>query len=263
MNEMPETPTTAIPDYYGALGVPRDADMQTIKKAFRAQARSLHPDVSEDPRAPEKFRELTEAYGVLSKSSTRLLYDHFGYRGRGNGWFTPEGARAATDFLRRRTWPVAEVLIDEFEAERGIRRKARWARSVPCRSCGGDGAAPDAISMTCPGCEGTGRRQVESSLAAGERLIQIEDCPTCSGRGTLASEPCPACEGAGVTTTRESAEVLVPAGTADGERLPVREGSHEVVVVRVLAAPADYAVVRYVAVLGLLVAVVFLWLLLR
>jgi molecular chaperone DnaJ len=260
---MPETSTTSIPDYYVVLGVPRDADVETIKKAFRAQARSLHPDVSADPEAPEKFRELTEAYAVLSKASTRLLYDHFGYRGRGNGWFTPEGARVATDFLRRRIPPVAEVLVDEFEAKRGVRRKATWTRSEPCAACEGDGAAPGAISMTCPGCAGTGRRRVESSLADGERLLQIDDCPTCSGRGTLASEPCPQCDGIGVKSTRESAEVVVPAGASDGDRLPVRPHSSEVVVVRVLAAPADHVAVRYAAVLGLLVALACLWLLLR
>jgi DnaJ domain/DnaJ central domain len=258
----PEAPTTTTPDYYAVLGVPRDADEETIKKAFRTQARSLHPDVSEDPAAPEKFRRLTEAYGVLSKPTTRLLYDHFGFRGRGNGWFTPEGARAAKDFLRRRTPPVAEVLVDEFEAERGVRRRVRWTRSEPCQACGGDGAAPGAISMTCPACVGTGRRRLESELAAGERLLQIDECPTCSGRGSLASEPCPACDGDGVDISRESAEVVVPPGTVDGERLQLGDDSKDVVV-RVLAAPADRPLVRYVALLGLCVAVAFLWLLLR
>jgi molecular chaperone DnaJ len=254
-------PETA--DYYDVLGVPHDADGEAIKKAFRAKARSLHPDVSSEPAAPQKFRELTEAYGVLSKPSTRLLYDRFGYRGRGNGWFTPAGARAATDFLRRRATPVAEVLVDEFEAEHGVRRKARWVRSQRCAACGGSGAAPGGISMTCPACIGTGRRQVESSLAAGERLLQIESCTTCSGRGTIANDPCKRCDGSGETKARKSAEIVVPPGTADGERLPLDEGSRDVVIVRVLAAPRDQPLVRYVAAAGLVVALVFLWLLLR
>jgi molecular chaperone DnaJ len=258
----PETAVTMTRDYYEVLGVPRDADVETIKKAFRSQARALHPDVSSEPGAAESFRELSEAYGVLSRSSTRLLYDHFGYRGRGNGWFSPEGARAATDFLRRRNRPVAEVLVDEFEAVRGVRRRISWTRTRPCPACEGAGAAPGAMAMACPACEGSGRRRVESSLSAGERLLRIEDCPTCRGRGRLVSEACPACDGAGTTTIEESAEVHVPPGAADGERLPVGEGSSEVVV-RVLSTPSDHALVRYVAVLGLLVALVFLWLLLR
>jgi molecular chaperone DnaJ len=259
---MLETAVTMTRDYYEVLGVPGDADLETIKKAFRAQARALHPDVSSDPAAAEKFRELSEAYGVVSRSSTRLLYDRFGYRGRGNGWFTPEGARAARDFLRRRSRPVAEVLVDEFEADRGVRRTVEWTRTQTCRACEGGGAAPGTMSMTCPACHGSGRRRVESSLAEGERLLQIEDCATCRGSGRLISDPCPACDGTGVSTVYESAEVRVPAGAADGERVPIGEGSREVVV-RVLAAPPDYPLVRYAAVLGLLVALVFLWLLLR
>jgi molecular chaperone DnaJ len=250
-------------DYYDVLGVPRDAEPDTIKKAFRARARALHPDVSEDPAAPVKFRELSEAYGVLSKSRTRLLYDHFGYRGRGNGWFSNEGARAATDFLRRRTAPVAEVLVDELEARRGTRRRVRWTRSERCSACNGGGAAPDATTTTCAACDGSGRVRVESSLREGERLLQIEHCVACRGRGVVASDPCPACGGEGFTTHAEAAEIYVPPGTADGERLPVSEGSRDTVVVRVLDVPADQPFVRHVALLGLLVALVFLWLLLR
>lgn len=253
----------ATRDYYQVLGVGRDADAETIKKAFRARARALHPDVSEDPGAAEQFRELSEAYAILSKHSTRLLYDHFGYRGRGNGWFSPEGARAASDFLRRRTPAVGEVLVDEYEARRGVRRHVRWRTSEPCDACEGDGAAPGATSMPCPGCDGSGRRRVESSLADGERLIQIEDCPTCGGRGRLVSEPCPGCGGSGVTTYEESGEVQVPPGTTDGDRVSVANGMSRDVVVRVLSAPPEQTLVRYIAVLGLIVALVFLWILLR
>jgi DnaJ domain/DnaJ central domain len=251
-------------DYYEVLGVSRDADGETIKRAFRAAARALHPDVSEDPGAAEKFNELSEAYSVLSKSSTRLLYDRFGYRGRGNGWFSPEGAKAARDFLRRRNPPVAEILLDEYEAARGARRRVQWQRRGLCAACSGSGAAPGAISMVCPACEGTGRTRTEGSLSEGGRLLQIGECPTCAGQGRLLSESCSACGGDGLTSFEERAEVYVPAGTADGDRLPVQdESSRDVVVVRILAAPADHAFVRYVAVAGLAVALVFLWLLLR
>jgi molecular chaperone DnaJ len=254
---------TRTRDYYEVLGVDADADAETIKRAFRTRARALHPDVSDDPSAGDKFRELSEAYGVLSKQSTRLLYDRFGYRGRGNGWFTPEGARAASDVLRRRSPPVGEVLVDEFEAERGVRRRVQWQQVEKCKACGGGGAAPGSASEACPACAGTGRRRLESSLSDGERLIQIDDCVTCSGRGRLFSDACGECGGAGRFTVDEVAEVYVPPGTADGTRVRVPDGTPRDVLVRVLAAPADRPFVRYLALAGLAVAFVFLGLLLR
>ena len=260
---MRETAADTTRDYYEVLGVERDADDETIKAAFRARARALHPDVSDDPAAATKFRELSEAYAVLSKHSTRRLYDRFGYRGRGNGWFSHEGARAAGDFLRRRSPAIAEVLVDAHEADRGVRRQIHWSQLEPCDACEGDGAAPGAISMPCPACEGAGRQRVESSLANGERLLQIEDCPACEGRGRLVSAPCPACGGAGVTKFDESGEVDIPAGSKDGDRVAVGNWTNRDAVVRVLAAPPEHTAVRYAAVVGLVVALVFLWILLR
>ena len=195
---------TVTRDYYEILGVERDADGETIKRAFRARARALHPDVSDDPDAAEKFGELSEAYGVLSKPPSRLLYDRFGYRGRGNGWFVPHGARAAGAFVRRQKPPVGEVLVDELEAQRGVRRKVRWERR----------------------------------------------------------ERCPECDGAGERTARRTSEVDVPAGSADGARVPLQDTVGDVVV-RVLAAPRADRAVRVVAVLALFIAMVFLWLLVR
>lgn len=193
---MPETAVKDTRDYYDVLGVARDTDADTIGKAFRARSRSLDPGISADPAALDRFRELSEAYAVLSKPPTRLLYDRFGYRRRST----------AGNLSRRRTMA--------------------WGRKELCETCKGDGAARGAMTMACPACEGTGSRRVESSLAEGERLIQIDDCPACDGRGGLASDRCPACEGTGEMSSDETA-------------------------------------VRYVAVLGLLVALVFLWLLLR
>jgi molecular chaperone DnaJ len=252
----------AMRDYYEVLGVERDADAATIKRAFRSQARVLHPDVSDDPAAARRFGELSEAYGVLSKQSTRRLYDRFGYRGRGNGWFTPPRARTAGDQRRRRPRPVAEVRVDELEAARGVRRKVRWQRSESCSRCGGDGGAPGAESRTCSGCAGTGRRRVEAELSHGERLIQVEECPDCRGRGHAFSDACPACAGAGVRVVSDSADVHVPAGARDGDRLQLQDAAR-VVTVRVVAAPRDDPVVRVIALVGLAVALVLLILLLR
>jgi molecular chaperone DnaJ len=258
---MGDVAATATRDYYEILGVAREADAGTIKRAFRSRARALHPDVSDAPDAAEKFGELSRAYGVLSKPSTRLLYDHFGYRGRGNGWFTPQGRRTAR--VRRRATPVAEVVVDELEVKRGVRRTVRWERKCRCAACGGAGAAPGAIAIGCPGCAGTGRRRLEAALSEGERLIQLESCRDCAGRGRLVSQRCSSCDGAGERTLRETDQVYVPPGAADGDRLRVQGDVAREVVLRVRVATLDQPAVRLVAALGLAVAVVFLILLLR
>jgi DnaJ-class molecular chaperone len=116
--------------------------------------------------------------------------------------------------------------------------------------------------MPCPACDGRGERAVGDSFGDG-RLLQAVDCPTCAGRGRLLSEPCPGCDGGGVTRVWQSAEIRVPPGATDGQRLPLYDGAGEFVVVRVLDAAPDNPAVRYVALLALLVALVFLWLLIR
>jgi molecular chaperone DnaJ len=256
-------------DYYEVLGVSRDADAETIKKAFRARARELHPDVSTDPEAAEKFSRLAEAYDVLSRSRTRLLYDHFGYRGRGNGWFSAAGTRAAADFVdlltfakRKRARPVAEVAVDEFEARRGARRRVTYSSTRTCDSCSGTGAAEGADVSTCPTCNGSGNKRVDSELD-GARLLQVERCPDCHGTGNRATEACPACGGVGTLTEERSGEVEIPPGAKDGDRITLPFDSRAAVTVRVVHAPRDHWLLRYVAALGLLVALVFLYVLLR
>ncbi|MDQ2980792.1 MAG: DnaJ domain-containing protein [Actinomycetota bacterium] len=259
-------------DYYDVLGVGRHADGETIKKAYRARARELHPDVSADPEADARFSELAEAYSVLSKSSSRLLYDRFGYRGRGNGWFgSVEGiVSEATLFdvwpaARRRQQqkrkPVAEVVVDTFEAARGTTRKVTFATTESCKDCGGSGAARGAVSAMCPACNGTGRSKQRQTLPDA-RLLRIEDCPQCEGAGTVHSEPCAQCNGAGEASVERTFKVEVPPGTIEGDRLPLEgAGDGAVVAVRVKTT-RDSRVARYGALLLLVTALVFLGLLL-
>jgi molecular chaperone DnaJ len=266
---------TAKTDYYEVLGVPRTADEETIKRAFRALARELHPDVSVDPDAEEKFREASEAYGVLSKPATKLLYDRFGFRGRGNGWFGPPGRGVGSfpeDLLdrvfhagrRRRGQAVAEVEVDPYEAERGATRTVEYTASEACPACNGDGAAAGALRTTCPACRGTGRLTERSNLDEAQ-LLQIETCPHCSGRGELVSEACRRCEGRGRLSVERKAELKIPTGTEDGERLELNAGQGGealFAVVRVRRFRHDSALVRAAALLALAVAIGFLVLLL-
>src|SRR5215208_1035554 len=169
---------TAERDYYEILGVRRDASAADIKKAFRRLARELHPDVSEAPDAQERFREVAEAYEVLSKPETRDLYDRFGQAGlRGRGFqpghfdfgslsdifsaFFGDDLFGATGRPTRSRGAdvVAEVEVELVEAARGARREVHYDAAVTCGRCGGDGADPGTEVVTCETCRGAGRVQ--------------------------------------------------------------------------------------------------------
>ena len=249
-------------DYYDVLGIAPDADAATVKRAYRARARELHPDMSADPHADARFSELAEAYAVLSKSTSRMLYDRFGYRGRGNGWFgTVEGVVShATDFgtRGRETKPLADVVVDSFEAARGTACRVKLLGTDVCPECDGSGAVRATDADLCPDCLGSGRPK-QRSLVSDARLLRVEGCSTCRGTGRVQTEPCPACGGDGELATVRTVEVDVPPGTVDGDPVPVDGG---VVAVRV-KAPADPRLVRYGAAVLLAVALVFLVLVLR
>jgi molecular chaperone DnaJ len=251
-------------DYYDVLGVSREAEAEEIKRAFRSLARELHPDVSDDPAAERKFQELAEAYGVLSRSTSRLLYDRFGYRGRGNGWFGQLGPDLS-EFLsftgrRRRGRSVVEIQLHAYEAERGGRKRVRYSTSETCPSCEGEGAAPGGTAVFCPSCEGSGRRK-EGAVLPGARLLQVQTCPDCGGTGRLVSDPCRACGASGRVSVERRAYVDVPAGVSDGDKLQL-DGDAGFVTVRVRPLARDSRLVRYAATVGLLVAIGFLVLLL-
>src|SRR5919204_3866821 len=148
-------------DYYEILGIPRSADAGEIKRAFRRLARELHPDVSDAADAPERFKEVVEAYEVLSKRETRELYDRFGHAGLRGGGFTPTqfDFGSLTDLFaaffgddlfgvagraaRSRGADVAvDVEIELVDAARGVKREVPFPVAVACATCGGSGAAP-------------------------------------------------------------------------------------------------------------------------
>jgi molecular chaperone DnaJ len=243
-------------DYYQVLGVSRTADAAAIKQAFRAQARRYHPDVSAEPDAESKFRELAEAYSALSQPASRLLYDRFGYRG-GRG----SSASAITDFLqfwarsrsRRRggdSGAVAEVELGFYEAARGVRKTIRYRRQVDCPSC-------DLAGEVCRACDGRGtiRHREES----GDMLVlQLVKCEACAGTGRLVASECDACNGSRTIEEQREVELSIPSGVADGERLRVPGDEGAFAYVRVAPQPTDSALVRAVAAAGLVAAVAFL-----
>jgi molecular chaperone DnaJ len=228
-------------DFYDVLGVPRTADSDAVRQAYRRRARELHPDVSPAPDAEERVRELNAAYAVLSDSQSRMLYDRFGYRGRGNG-LGPLRTAAPRD-------PVAEVEVDAFEATRGARREVRYAKAERCAACNGTGRSQ---APPCSTCKGKGRLTRAQGLDEAE-WVHVVDCPDCDG-----PPRCHDCDGSGTRAREETLRIRIPAGVEDGSRLRVvgDPGSDQLLVqVRPIE---DSRLVRIVAAALLVCAVVFL-----
>lgn len=238
-------------DYYEVLGLPRTAGDEEIRRAFRARARELHPDVSAEPAAEERFREVTAAYSVLSKPTARFLYDRFGYRGRGDGGFGPGERKGAARVL-------AEVEIDQIEADRGTRREVRLAADEECVVCGGSGAVGGTEVRQCATCGGDGQLRVSSGLGVG-RLLRVVQCHDCDGLGRVFERRCPECVGLGRVTQRRVIKVRIPPGVEDGTRLRVMgEPEEDHLLVRVKPGPIDSLVVRWTATALLACAVALL-----
>lgn len=238
--------STTPRDYYEILGVARDADEATIKKAFRRLARQLHPDVSQEPDAEVRFREVTEAYEVLSSSETRALYDRYGHAGLRSGGFTPThfdigglgdlfaaffgdelfGGAGGRGRARQRGADVAaEVVIDLVDAARGKTVEVPLEIAAPCATCGGDGVEPGTQPVRCPRCEGSGRLHQVSRSVFGE-FVRTQACPQCGGRGEFVEHPCRTCDGAGRVVAERELTVDVPEGIHDGQRIRVSGEGH-------------------------------------
>ena len=230
-------------DYYEVLGISRQADGGEIKRAFRSLARELHPDVSEAPDAQERFREVVEAYEVLSKHETRELYDRFGHAGLRSGGFTPSqfdfgnlsdlfSAFFGDDLFgvgrarRARGADVAvEVEVELIEAAQGTTREVPFPAAVACRTCGGNGAAPGTQPVTCTVCGGTGHLQQVSRSTFGE-FVRTRACPACRGAGQQVETPCPDCRGEGRVLEQRTLEVSIPAGIHDGQQIRISGEGH-------------------------------------
>jgi len=244
-------------DYYEVLGVSRDADPDAIRRSFHALARDWHPDVADAPDAEERFRELAEAYSVLSKREAKLLYDRYGYRGRGNQGFDEALWEARPPQVARGENVHTDLELRRFEAEEGTRRIVSFEAVVRCNACMGRGSVglPD---PECEYCDGTGRKRTVSHLDVAQ-IFQIEPCPACVG------EPCARCDGTGTVPAQRRIRLHIPPGVEDGAQLRVSGDGNDagagsvpgdlLVRVHVLPPPKDPRVVRFFAFALLVVAI--------
>ena len=230
-------------DYYALLGISRSADDTEIKQAFRRLARELHPDVSDVPDAEARFKEVVEAYEVLSTSETRALYDRYGHAGLRSGGFEPGhvdlrnladlfSAFFGDDVLRggrarrgRGADLAATVEIDLVDAARGVSRDVPFEVAVTCTHCGGNGAEPGTEISTCPTCGGAGRLQQVSRSVFGE-FVRTQACPDCAGSGKRIETPCGECRGGGRVIEERTLAVEIPAGIHDGQRIRLGGEGH-------------------------------------
>ena len=235
---------TTESDYYELLGVPRGASDADIKRAFRTLARELHPDVSGEPDAAARFRDIAEAYEVLSDPERRATYDRFGKAGLRRGGFET----AFTDFgsvsdifaaffgedlvgggARQRPQRGGDVQvvveIDLEEAFAGASVTVPLDVAVPCARSDAAGAEPGTSSRSCPTCAGAGVvRSVAQSMFG--QFVQQRTCPECEGAGEVLEQPCSDCRGDGRVVSRVQLEVDVPRGIHDGQQIRVTGQGH-------------------------------------
>jgi molecular chaperone DnaJ len=241
--------STSARDPYEILGVGRDADDTTIKKAFRKLARELHPDVNRhDPDAEEKFKEAAEAYEILSDSERRATFDRYGHDGLRSGGFSPnfEGFGSISDLFDAffggggggggfggggRGGPAqggdvaVSTTIALAQAATGVGVELNFEAVDTCAVCHGNGATPGTPIVTCERCRGAGMLQAVSRTPFGQVVRQVP-CDVCGGDGRTAEQPCENCEGRGREVRRRTLSVDIPAGIDDGQRVRVAGRGH-------------------------------------
>lgn len=217
-------------DYYDVLGVPRDADPEAIKRAYRKLAMQYHPDRNPESDAHERFKEVNEAYEVLSDTGKRAQYDRHGHVADG-AFGEPFGGFGFGDIfdaffggLGRRRGPQrgadirATLTLDFEEAVFGCEKEIDVQRVENCSECRGSGAAPGTQPETCATCSGRGEvRRTQQSLFG--QFVNVTTCDRCQGLGRTVSDPCRQCRGAGRERRRRTLVVRVPAGVDSGSQI--------------------------------------------
>ncbi len=230
-------------DYYEVLGVTRSASADDIKNAFRNLARKYHPDVNKADDAEEKFKEINEAYGVLSDPEKRAAYDRYGFQGvntngmpdystmdlsdlfdlfglGGFGGFGGFGgsSRRSRNAPRRGADLSTRLKLTFEEAVFGTEKEIDITRNEKCSVCSGSGAEPGSKPVTCQTCKGAGEvRQVQQTFLG--QMVQVVTCPTCGGRGEMIEKPCPNCRGTGLERKTTRKKVNIPAGIDNGNQV--------------------------------------------
>jgi molecular chaperone DnaJ len=229
-------------DYYEVLGVARNASKTELKQAFRKLAREYHPDVSKHQDAEERFKEINEAYDVLSDDEKRARYDRFGHAGvQGNGFggtgaagfggfeeifeefFSNLGGRTAS--RRRGPRPGDDrrvtTTISFEESIFGVEKEVEFDRFDICETCQGSGAEPGTSPTRCPQCQGTGEvRQVQQTFLGA--VVRASTCPRCNGRGEVVTAPCSTCRGETRIRKPVVKIVQIPPGVREGLQVQIR-----------------------------------------
>jgi molecular chaperone DnaJ len=237
-------------DYYEVLGISREASQEEIKSAYRKLAMKYHPDRNQDNRdAEENFKEVAEAYEILSHQDKRQRYDRFGHEGvtGGMGGFDFEhfdladalrifmeegfgfggfgdifgrsgGRRGSRQERGRDLQAVLQLSLEEVAT--GITKKIKINKLITCQTCNGTGHKTDSKPTTCLTCKGNGEvRQVSQSIFG--RFVNVSTCPQCRGQGKIITDPCPTCRGEGRDRGEETVEVEIPAGVNSGNYLTI------------------------------------------
>lgn len=226
-------------DYYEVLGVSRDASADEIKKAYRKLARTYHPDVNKAPDAEERFKEVKEAYDVLSDPQKRANYDRFGHADPSQGMggfdfdasdfggfgdifdmFFGGGQRRNPNAPKRGADLQYTMSIEFKEAVFGKETEIRIPKTENCDRCDGTGAKPGTKPETCHVCHGTGQQEIVQNTAFG-RIVNRRICPNCNGQGKIIRSKCGTCHGSGKVRRQRTIHIKIPAGVDDGSQLRV------------------------------------------